>query len=86
MTLPLEARVEREPIPLTLRELASGEVFSDVLLAVRWGKKLLRMLQDADLDSHYDLYLRQFPIRVLPHQKAGTGGRRVAAGPRQPMR
>ena len=77
MTLPLEARVEREPIPLILRELASGEVFSDVLLAVRWGKKLLRMLQDADLDGHYDLYLRQFPIRVLPHQKAGTGGRRV---------
>src|SRR5947199_1294864 len=28
-TMPLETRVEREPIPLTLRELASGDVFSD---------------------------------------------------------
>jgi hypothetical protein len=76
-TMPLETRIEREPIPLTLRELASGEVFSDVLLAIRWGKQLLRMLTDAGLASHYSDYLMQFPIRVLPIQPANTGERRV---------
>jgi hypothetical protein len=66
VTMPLETRVEREPIPLTLRELAGGEAFSDVLLAVRLGKQLLRLMADAGLDAHYRLYVSAFPIRVLP--------------------
>lgn len=76
-TMPLETRIEREPIPLTLRELATGEVFSDVLFAVRWGKQLLRLLMDRSLDGHYGLYLTQFPIRVLPQQPAVAADRRV---------
>jgi hypothetical protein len=69
-TMPLETRIEREPIPLTVRELASGRVFSDVLLAVRLGKRLLRLMEDAGLDEHYGLYLAEFPIRVLPDAAA----------------
>lgn len=65
-TIPLETRVERERIPLTVRETADGEVFSDVLFAVQWGKQFLRMLKDRRLDDHYRLYLKKFPIRVLP--------------------
>jgi hypothetical protein len=76
-SMPLETRVEREPIPLTLRELASGEVFSDVLFAVRMGKDLLRRMVDAVLDVHYALYLEHFPIRVLPIQPSGQTERRV---------
>jgi hypothetical protein len=76
-TMPLETRVEREAIPLTLRDLASGEVFSDVLFAVRWGKLLLRSLKDGDLGTHYSLYLKHFPIRVLPNQPAPVTERRV---------
>src|SRR5262245_51373779 len=64
--IPLEAYVERETIPLILRELATGEVYSDTVFAVRWGKQFLRLLQDAGLDGHYQLYLDEFPIRVLP--------------------
>src|SRR5215213_8713279 len=45
-SIPLETRVERERIPLTVRETAA-EVFSDVLFAVQLGKKFLRMLQAA---------------------------------------
>jgi hypothetical protein len=77
MSMPLEARVERESIPVILRELATGEVFSDVLFAIRWGKRLLRMLKDAGLDSHYGLYLGRFPIRVLPPQPGAGGERRI---------
>jgi hypothetical protein len=76
-TMPLETRVERVAIPLTLRELASGEVFSDVLFAVRWGKQLLRSLRDGGLGTHYALYLKHFPIRVLPNQPAPVTERRV---------
>jgi hypothetical protein len=66
-TIPLETKVEREQIPLTVRE-SGADVFSDVLFAVQLGKKFLRMLQDAlpPLDQHYDLYLEKFPLRVLP--------------------
>jgi hypothetical protein len=64
--MPLEAYVERETIPLILRELATGEVYSDTVFAVRWGKQFLKLLQDASLDGHYQLYLNKFPIRVLP--------------------
>jgi hypothetical protein len=63
-TIPLETRVERERIPLTVRETAAG-VFSDVLFAVQLGRKFLRMLQAANLDQHYSLYLQRFPLRVL---------------------
>ncbi|PYS22675.1 MAG: hypothetical protein DMF72_12500 [Acidobacteria bacterium] len=67
--IPLETKVERERVPLTVRE--SGEdVFSDVLFAVQLGKKFLRMLQNAlpSLAQHYDLYLQKFPLRVLPEE------------------
>jgi hypothetical protein len=76
-TLPLEARVEREPIPFTLRELSTGEVFSDVLLAARWGKRLLRVFTDAKHASDYRLYLARFPLRVLPTAPAPPAERRV---------
>jgi hypothetical protein len=49
ITIPLETRVERERIPLTVRETTGGEVFSDVLFAVQWGKQFLRMLKDTRL-------------------------------------
>lgn len=63
--MPLETRIERERIPLTVRELANGEIYSEVLFAVQWGKKFLQMLKDASLDQHYKLYLDRFPLRVL---------------------
>jgi hypothetical protein len=75
--MPLETRVERESIPLILRELANGEVYSDTLFAARWGKQLLRLLKDKALDGHYSLYLERFPIRVLPSQPVGGAERRV---------
>ncbi|WP_349606114.1 MULTISPECIES: hypothetical protein [Cupriavidus] len=62
----LETYVEREPIPLVLRELVSGEVYSDTVFAVRWGKQFLKRLRAAGLDGHYPLYLGRFPLRVLP--------------------
>ena len=68
--MPLETRVERETIPLTVRERSNGELYNDVLFAVQWGKKFLRLLKDAGLGSDYDLYLNQFPIRVLPPDPA----------------
>jgi len=70
-TMPLETRVERERIPLTVREKTSGEVFSDVLFAVQWGKQFLRLLRAATLQGHYSSYLKKFPIRVLPEEVAG---------------
>src|SRR6185295_16891849 len=69
--IPLETRVERERIPLTVREKTTGEVFSDVLFATQWGKQLLRLLRDAGLQGHYDEYLSKFPIRVLPDTAGG---------------
>jgi hypothetical protein len=69
--VPLETRVERERIPLTVREKTTGEVFSDVLFAAQWGKQLLRALRDAGLDGHYGEYLSKFPIRVLPDTASG---------------
>jgi hypothetical protein len=71
-TIPLETRVERERIPVTVRE-TGAEVFSDVLFAVQWGKKFLRMLQDpgVGLAPLYALYLKRFPLRVLPEPAAG---------------
>jgi len=66
MTIPLETRVERESIPLTVRTKANGDVYSDVLFAVQWGKQFLRLLRAALLEAHYSDYLSKFPIRVLP--------------------
>lgn len=66
MKMPLETRVERERIPLTVRELADGQIYSDVLFAMQWGKKFLRMLKDASLDQHYKLYIDEFPLNILP--------------------
>lgn len=70
-TIPLETRVERERIPLTVREKTTGEVFSDVMLATQWGKQLLRRLTDAGFQDHYEEYLTKFPIRVLPDTPGG---------------
>jgi hypothetical protein len=74
LKLPLETRVEAERIPLTAREMASGDIYSDILLAVQWGKKVLNLLKAAGggLESHYGLYLEQFPLRVLPPGAAET--------------
>jgi len=69
--IPLETRVERERIPLTVREKTTGEVFSDVLFATQWGKQLLRLLRTAGLQAHYEEYLNKFPIRVLPDTSGG---------------
>ena len=49
-----------------MREATGGKIFSDVLFAVQWGKQFLRMLKDDGLEGHYHLYLKEFPIRVLP--------------------
>ncbi|MGE0469553.1 MAG: hypothetical protein AB7L09_12305 [Nitrospira sp.] len=79
-TIPLETRVERERIPLTVRETKGGEVFSDVLFAVQWGKRFLQMLKDGGLDGYYHQYLDKFPIRVLP-PKPATLQERVVQDP-----
>lgn len=76
-TMPLETRVEREPIPFTLRVQANGDEYSDVLFAMRWGKRLLQMMTDAGLEDHYKLYLEKFPIRVLPPRPATLAERRA---------
>lgn len=80
-TMPLETRVERETIPFVLRELASGEVFSDALFAARWGRQLLRLLEDKGLDGHYHVYLDKFPIRILPPEPAPGGDPRLVQDP-----
>lgn len=64
--IPLETRVERERIPLTVRIQKNGDVYSDVLFAVQWGKLFLRLLRAQLLDGHYSDYITKFPIRVLP--------------------
>jgi hypothetical protein len=71
-TMPLETRVERERIPLTVRETADGKFFSDVLFAAQWGKHFLGLLKAVNLDHHYDIYLTKFPIRVLPEPSASA--------------
>ena len=71
--MPLETRVEREAIPLTVRETSIGDVFSDVLFAVQLGKQFLRLLRAATLDQHYELYIDRFPIRVLPGNQDPDG-------------
>jgi hypothetical protein len=60
--MPLETRVEREPI--AFHRTADGKVYSNVVFATRWGKKLLAMLKVAVLDTHQDKYLERFPIKV----------------------
>jgi hypothetical protein len=67
--MPLETRIEREPIPFTLRSKAPGEEYSDLVFAVRWGKKLLAMMKAANLHPHYTEYLEKYPIRVWPPGK-----------------
>lgn len=69
-TIPLETRVERERIPLTVRE-TGAKLFSDVLLAVQLGKQFLTRLKTASLDQHYGLYLERFPLRILPEVAPG---------------
>ena len=64
--LPLEAYVEREPVPLILRESANGRIYSDVIYALRWGRAFLRRLDGAGLIGHAKVYTDAFPIRVLP--------------------
>lgn len=76
-TMPLETRIEREPIPFTVRERAGDRVFSDVLFAMRWGKQLLRLMRAASLDGHYGLYVTHFRIRVLPEPPAVPSDRLV---------
>lgn len=71
-TMPLETRVERERIPLTVREKTTGETFSDALFAVQWGKLFLRLLRARTLQAHYSLYLQKYPLRVLPDTTPGA--------------
>jgi hypothetical protein len=80
-TMPLETRVEREPIPLTLRVQTDGKEFNDLLFAVRWGKRLLEMMRDAGVDGDYKLYRDGFPIRVVD-QDAEAGSIGLAVGKR----
>jgi hypothetical protein len=61
-TMPLETRVERETIPLSVP--ATGGDLSDILFAVQLGKQFLRLLRAAALDQHYHFYLERFPIRL----------------------
>jgi hypothetical protein len=63
--MPLETRVERERIPLTVRE-AGGEVFSDALFALQWGKRFQRLLRSNALEHRYGDYVARFPLRVVP--------------------
>ena len=63
--LPLEARVERERIPFTVREKGTDEIYSDVLFAVQLGKQFLRQLTAEGRDALYEKYLTKYPVRVL---------------------
>ena len=60
--MPLETRVEREPIAFERK--VGGKVYSNVMFATHWGKKLLALLKAANLDVHQDKYLQRFPIEV----------------------
>jgi hypothetical protein len=62
--MPLETRVEREPVAMNVR-MANGEEYSDLLFAVRWGKRLLDRMRDAGLEMHYEMYRANFSILVL---------------------
>jgi hypothetical protein len=73
LTIPLETRVERERIPLTVPTKTNGDVYSDVLFAVQWGKQFSRLLRAALLDGHYSDYIAKFPIRVLPDASLAKG-------------
>jgi hypothetical protein len=64
--IPLETRIERERIPLTVRELPDGTVFSDVLFAIQWGRRFLKLLRARSLDGRYPLYAAKYPLNVLP--------------------
>ena len=63
---PMETRVERETVPIVLRETTSRDVYSDVLLAVRWGSALRRRMTDAGLGVHYGLYVTKFALQPGP--------------------
>ena len=76
--MPLEALVENEPVPLVLRRTSDGEVFSDLVFAVRWGRQFLELLTDQGLQGHYALYLNRFPIRVQGPEPPAGGPPRVA--------
>ena len=43
-----------------------GQTYSDLVFAVRWGRRFFRDLRDAGLDGNYGLYLEKYPMRVLP--------------------
>lgn len=64
--MPLETRIERERVPLTVRELADGSVFSDALFALQWGKRYLRLLRSKGLQGRYPDYVEHYALRVLP--------------------
>jgi len=61
--MPLETRVEREPV--VFQRIVGGKVYSNVVYATRWGRKLLAMLKAKSLHTHYIKYLEQFPIAVV---------------------
>lgn len=77
VTMPLEAYVEREAIPLILRERSDGTVYSDTIFALRWGRRFVRLLEDAGLIGHRQLYADRFPVRVLPPEPPPGGSREV---------
>lgn len=82
--IPLEARVERENIPLIVREKGT-ETYSDILFAVQLGKQFLRQLKADNLEGQYPIYLAKYPLRVLPgdpdaEQIRRSLGRRIADG------
>jgi hypothetical protein len=64
--MPLETRVEREPVPFTLRSQAGGTEYNDIMFAVRWGKKLRKLVQAVPPGDLYKHYLDRFPLRVWP--------------------
>ena len=64
-SMPLETRIERERIPLTVREQPDA-VFSDALFAIQWGRRFLQLLRAKSLQHRYPMYLAKFPLRVLP--------------------
>ena len=77
--MPLETRVEREAIPLSVP--GTGGDLSDVLFAVQLGKQFLRLLRAATLDQHYHLYLGRFPV-LSGKQDPDTEEIRISIGNR----
>ena len=81
-TMPLETRVERETDSADLAR--AGERRGVQRRAVRGalGQAAARLMRDAGLDAHYDLYLKKFPFASCRREVTGDRPPRGRCGSR----